>query len=78
MRSLIVTAVGSRCRDAPPFARIPSANAAPKAGGGSSDSTSASGSMTVPLPRGFSTFLIRMGIFLRMTWCVFLEIEPQS
>ena len=28
---------------------------------------SLSGWMTVPRPSGFSTFLIRMGIFLRMT-----------
>lgn len=30
--------------------------------------SSGSGWMTVPLPVGFSTFLIRIGIFLRMTY----------
>ena len=75
MRSLIVTAVGSRCRcrgtvPVPPlkcaFVSIPSMNAAPKSGSGSA-SESASGSMTVPPPRGFSTFLMRIGILRRIT-----------
>lgn len=29
---------------------------------------SGSGNITVPSPEGFSTFLIRIGIFLRMTY----------
>jgi hypothetical protein len=75
IRSLIVTAVGSRCRcrgDTMPvpltcaFVSIPSTNAAPKSGSGLA-SESASGSMTVPPPRGFSTFLMRIGIFRRIT-----------
>ena len=74
MRSLIVTAVGSRCRcrgtvPVPltcAFVSMPSTNAAPKSGSGSV-AASASGSMTVPPPRGFSTFLMRIGIFRRIT-----------
>jgi hypothetical protein len=77
IRSLIVTAVGSRRRGFPtslmtPFENDPSWKAAPKSGGGS-DSASASGSMTVPPPRGFWTFLIRMGIFFRITCSVFFR-----
>ena len=51
-----------------PFERMPSTKEEPKSDSGLSDSRSASGSITVPPPYGFSTFLIRMGIFLRMAW----------
>ena len=82
MRSLIVTAVGSRWRAIPtpappmtpsPFEKTSSTEAAaPKSDGGGEvsdgDTRSASGSMTVPPPRGFSTFLMRIGILRRMTW----------
>lgn len=80
MCSLIVTAVGCRtllCLSPAGDARGKNAFPAEVAGktGGYDESdslscersTSGSGWMTVPPPLGFSTFLIRMGIFRRMT-----------
>lgn len=81
MCSLIVTAVGCLCAPPPPpssasspsgrYAHCCAAPLAPRnadaACAAALASMSGSGWITVPPPLGFSTFLMRIGIFLRMT-----------